>query len=301
MNQSVSNFINHLSVEKGVSPHTTAAYCNDLSQFLQFLGHHGFTGTDTLYWDNVATDTITTYILELRKREYSQPTVARKIASIKSLFHYLVEEGVIKNNPAELVSMPRVGQRMPRALAVVDIELLLDEVTRATSPEADRDRAMLELLYATGMRVSELVSLDIRHVNLEEGYIRCMGKRSRERLIPFHQKALETLRIYIKNARPKLVVSGREPALFLNRRGHRLTRQGLWFVLKGYARKAGVDDHTTPHAIRHSFATHMLQGGASLRHVQELLGHANISTTQVYTHVAGTHTREQYDKAHPRA
>jgi len=178
---------------------------------------------------------------------------------------------------------------------------LLEQPTKLSAPEAKRDRAMLELLYASGMRVSELVSLNLDDVDTEEGYVRCFGKGHKERLIPIYQQAASAVAEYVKEARPHLVPSSDERALFLNRRGDRLTRQGFWQILKGYAKSAELDTAVTPHTLRHSFATHMLSGGADLRSVQELLGHANISTTQVYTHLTSEHVRRTYEKSHPRA
>jgi integrase/recombinase XerD len=186
-------------------------------------------------------------------------------------------------------------------LSASEVEALLAEPAKKMSPEAKRDTAMIELLYAGGMRVSELIALDTGDVNLEAGFVRCFGKGSKERIIPIHQKAIESVNEYLADARPKLLQDQGNDALFLNRRGERLTRQGFWLILKGYARSAGITKPVTPHTLRHSFATHVLSGGADLRSVQELLGHANISSTQIYTHLTSEHMREAYQKAHPRA
>jgi integrase/recombinase XerD len=193
-----------------------------------------------------------------------------------------------------------VGKSLPRPIAIQEVQHLLAQPAKLSTPEAKRDKAMLELLYATGMRVSELVSLNLGDINLEAGWVRCFGKGSKERIVPIHQQAAQSLEDYVARSRLHLL-RDREEALFLNRRGERLTRQGFWQILKGYARAANLSSEVTPHTLRHSFATHMLSGGADLRSVQELLGHANISTTQVYTRLTGEHVRRVYDKSHPRA
>jgi integrase/recombinase XerD len=199
-----------------------------------------------------------------------------------------------------------VGKTLPKAISPNEVDELLEQPGRRCTPEAKRDRAMLELLYATGMRVTELVSLDISNLNLEpqSPYVRCIGKGAKERTIPFHDQALEALVDYIEEGRGLILRNPSEQALFVNRRGERLTRQGFWLILKGYAQAAGLntaETRVTPHTLRHSFATHMLRGGMPLRNVQEMLGHANISTTQVYTHLTSEHVREAYERAHPRA
>ena len=194
-----------------------------------------------------------------------------------------------------------MGKSLPKPISVSQVRRLLEQPTKRDTPEAKRDTAMLELLYASGMRVSELVSLNLNDIDIEGGYVRCFGKGHKERLIPIHKRATSAVEEYIKEAHPRLAHGKDEPALFLNARGERLTRQGLWQILKGYAKSAELETDVTPHTLRHSFATHMLNGGADLRSVQELLGHANISTTQVYTHLTTEHIRSSYDRSHPRA
>ena len=241
------------------------------------------------------------YVERLIELEYSDTTRARKVASLKSLFSFLDDEGAVEADPTENVSTPRVGRSLPETLAVEDVTRLLEEASGKDSPEARRDLSMLELLYASGMRVSELVSLDTDDVDVDELSVRCFGKGGKERVVPIHWRAANSVAEYMEETRPVLESDRSGRALFLNRRGDRLTRQGFWLILKGHAKRAGITAKITPHSLRHSFATHLLQGGAPLRHVQELLGHASISTTQVYTHLTSEHVREEYDMAHPRA
>ncbi|GAI08348.1 unnamed protein product [marine sediment metagenome] len=241
------------------------------------------------------------YLLNLKERNYAATTAARKVAATRSFFDFMVAEGNTKDNPTQNVSSPKVGKSLPKPISISQVRLLLEQPAKLSTLEAKRDRAMLELLYASGMRVSELVSLNLGDVDTEGGYVRCFGKGHKERLIPIHERSALAVEEYIRETRPHLTHSTDEEALFLNLRGERLTRQGFWQILKGYAKSAELDTAITPHTLRHSFATHMLSGGADLRSVQELLGHANISTTQVYTHLTSEHVRRTYEKSHPRA
>ncbi len=303
MQESYRTFLNHLTVEKGSSSNTVAAYRNDLAQLVEYATSVQRDGGRLSQWSQVDQRFLSEYIVSLYERGYSNTTVARKIASVKSFFNFLVEEGEVAKNPTEHVSSPRVGRNLPKAISVEEVQRLLDEPLKAPTPEGIRDMAMLELLYASGLRVSELTNLDVRDVSIAERYVRCLGKGSKERIVPLYRQAVDAVRNYVQGARPRLLGPRKtgETALFVNRRGERLTRQGFWLILKGYARQAGIAKTITPHTLRHSFATHLLAGGASLRNVQELLGHASISTTQVYTHLTSDHIREEYDHAHPRA
>lgn len=302
MPNTVGMFLNYLEVEKGFSANTLVAYKNDLNQLLDFLNLSKDGKGDSSQWQRVDRPTLTRYILSLRQRDYAPSTVARKVAAVKSFFDFLTAEGLVKNDPTEELASPKIGRALPKPISVDEVNRLLEQPSKRGTPESKRDRAMLELLYATGMRVTELVTLNINDVSLTgTGFVRCLGKGSRERVIPIHEQAVVALHDYLDLGRPQIVQNKDEKALFVNRRGERLTRQGFWLLLKGYADDAGIAARITPHTLRHSFATHMLRGGAPLRHVQELLGHANISTTQVYTHLASDHIREAYDKAHPRA
>lgn len=300
MDDRITHFLNFMSVEKGASGNTVAAYKNDLFQFDTFIT--GISGNGKPRdWEELERDLILQYLVTLKARNYAEATVARKVAAIKSFFQYMQAEGVIRRNPAESLESPRVGRQLPKPLSVTEVDELLEQPLKRHSPEARRDRAMLELLYATGLRVTELVSLDMDDVNMSGPYVRCMGKGSKERTIPIHEQAASAVIDYLNDGRAALVKARKETALFVNRRGERLTRQGFWLILKHYAKEAKIATPVTPHTLRHSFATHMLRGGMNLRHVQELLGHANISTTQVYTQIANEHVRSVYDKAHPRA
>ena len=302
MEDEIGHFLDFLSVERGASSNTIAAYKNDLEQLRTYIIGLSLNG-DHPFWSQVDRDALLDFILEMRRKRYADATVARKVAAVKSFFSFLQAEGILRKNPAESLSSPRVGKSLPKPLSVHEIDELLEQPARRSSPEARRDRAMLETLYATGMRVTELVSLDMKDVHLSRlgAYLRCTGKGSKERTLPLHEQALQALEAYLEDGRPHLVHDRRETALFVNRRGDQLTRQGFWLILKGHAKQAGITTPVTPHTLRHSFATHMLTGGAPLRNVQELLGHANMSTTQVYTKVATEYVRQVYESAHPRA
>lgn len=300
MIQAVDSFLDYMAVERGVSPNTLAAYRNDLGQLVEYLrSDRG--DSKVCGWQDVDGQVLSAYVLRLHDLGYSDSTRARKVASAKSMFGFLLEEGLVERDPTEDLSSPRLGRSLPETLSVQDVERLLATSSSADSPEAGRDRAMLELLYASGMRVSELVSLGLDDVDLDQGSVRCFGKGSKERVVPIHRKAVEFLRSYLDETRPALATKRSGQALFLNRRGDGMSRQGFWLVLKKYTKLSGIQAKVTPHTLRHSFATHLLQGGAPLRHVQELLGHASITTTQVYTHLTSDHVRSEYDGAHPRA
>jgi integrase/recombinase XerD len=245
--------------------------------------------TQVQSWDQLTDNDLTNYLLFLRSRKYASSTVARKMAAIKSFFNFLIGEGQLRGDPGARMTAPRVDKYTPRSISLVEVERLLQQPARegdtaARRPEASRDRAMLETLYATGMRVSELVALDCDDVNFLERHMRCAGRTSRERLVPLRERAIEAIDHYLFQARPLLALR-EEDALFLNHRGNRLTRQGFWLILKSYASKAEIAD-ITPHTLRHTFATHALGRGADLREVQQLLGHVSISTTQVYRRMA---------------
>jgi integrase/recombinase XerD len=304
MQKSIEDFLQHLVVERGFSQHTLDAYRNDLGQFADFLGERlGRASESDDVWQRVDLDLLNDYIADLRGRKgYRDTTTARKVAAIKSFFTFLAQNGVIEEPPTESLGSPRVGRALPKYLTEEEVEQLLKEADKAGTAEGQRDANILELLYATGLRVSELVSLNVQDIDFEESYIRCWGKGSKERIVYAHDRALDGLQDYLSTSRMSLLGQNKEEAaLFVNHRGERLTRQWVWNILKTYSKRAGIDRKITPHTLRHSFATHLLQKGASLRHVQELLGHSSISTTQVYTHLTTEHLRDEYEKSHPRA
>lgn len=303
METGIANFLSALSVEKGFSNNTLDAYKNDLNQFASFIrGQMAKTDGPEPNWASVDRSLLLSYMVHLKERSYAPATIARKVAAIKSFFKFLVNEGVLEKNPADDFTGPKVGKSLPRSISVEEVGRLLEQPAKLSTPEAKRDRAMLELLYATGMRVTELVMLNVRDVNLRAGFVRCFGKGSKERIIPIHNKAVRAVKHYVDDGRARLLGASGETALFLNRRGQRLTRQGFWLILKGYAQKANITTEITPHVLRHSIATHLLHSGKmNLRELQELLGHANISTTQIYTHLTTERMRRVYDSAHPRA
>jgi len=300
--EEIKSFLNYLAVEKGYSENTLAAYRNDLSGLAEFAEKEAIKQDSTPSWADFGRQGMLSYMLDLKERGYVATTIARKVAATRSFFGFLVAEGTIKSDPTENLSSPSVGKALPKPITIQQVRLLLEQPAKLSTAEAKRDRAMLELLYASGMRISELVALNLGDVNTEGDYhVRCFGKGHKERIIPIYEQAAMMVQKYIEETRPRLARNKGEPALFLNPRGERLTRQGFWQKLKEYAKSAGLDIAISPHTLRHSFATHMLSGGADLRAVQELLGHANISTTQVYTHLTTEHVRRTYEKSHPRA
>lgn len=300
MLETIEDFLNFLALEKGSPPNTLVAYRNDLTQLARYLDNQDT--FEVKSWDEVDKDMIIAYILYLKEREYAPSTVARKVAATKSFVHFLVTEDFIEDDPTATLDSPKVKKQLPKAISSEEMELLLAEPAKRSTPKAQRDKAMLELMYATGMRATELVELDIDDVNLPSSSVRVIGKGDKERIIPIHARAVQAIETYLRKGRLQLLKDPDEKALFLNPRGKRLTRQGLWLIIKDYVERAGLAPDITPHTFRHSFATHMLESKeATLVDVQQFLGHANISTTQIYTRVTSKHKRQVYDKAHPRA
>jgi integrase/recombinase XerD len=301
MKEDIDRFLTYLSVEKGFSENTIAAYRNDLHNDLVTFAERAINKRGSMpSWGNFSRQDMLGYMLGLKERGYAATTQARKVAATKSFLGFMVWEGVLKVNPTDNVDSPKVGRPLPKPISISQVFRLLEQPGKLSTPEARRDKAMLRLLYASGMRVSELVSLNLEDIIKDDGCVRCFGKGKKERIIPV-VPAMLAIQEYVEKGRPHHTGNNKEKALFLNRRGERLTRQGLWQILKRYAKSAELGEEITPHTLRHSFATHMLSGGADLRSVQELLGHANISTTQVYTHLTTEHVRRTYDKSHPRA
>lgn len=294
MHQAIEEFIDYLDVERGLADNTLESYSRDLRHYSEFVQKMR---SDE---DNVSRATIIAYLLHLQKQGRAASTIARRLAALKSFYQYLLREQKVDHDPTENLESPKQKKRLPRVLTIEEIERLLEQPD-GREPAGLRDRAMLELLYATGIRVSELVSLDVGLVNPESAAVRCVGKGGKERIIPVGSVAIRALIDFLTRGRPKLVRDPEEPALFVNQHGRRLTRQGFWKILKKYAIQAGITKEITPHTLRHSFATHLLENGADLRAVQEMLGHADISTTQIYTHVTKHRLKDVYARAHPRA
>ena len=286
----------YLTVELGLSANTRQAYERDLRLFCKTLG---FKNSDALV--NVSRDQITGYMTHLKEKGLAAATIARKLAAIKAFYRFMTAEGYMDANPAEVVEAGTKGIKLPRVLSEDEVVRPLNQPD-ITTAEGFRDRTMLEVLYATGMRVSELINLTLERVDLNMKYIIAFGKGSKERIVPLGSVAAEFLQQYLEKVRPKLTHAGRNTNIvFLAFGGHELTRQRFWQIIRAYGRKANINKALTPHILRHSFATHLLDNGADLRSVQELLGHSDISTTQIYTHLTNKRLRDIYAKAHPRA
>lgn len=289
-------FLEYLTVELGLSANTRQAYERDLRLFCKTLG---FKNSDALV--NVNREQITGYMTQLKEKGLAAATIARKLAAIKAFYRFMTAEGYMDANPAEVVEAGTKGIKLPRVLSEDEVVRLLNQPD-ITTTEGFRDRTMLEVLYATGMRVSELINLTLERVDLNMKYIIAFGKGSKERIVPLGSVAAEFLQQYLEKVRPKLTHAGRNTNIvFLAFGGHELTRQRFWQIIRAYGRKANINKALTPHILRHSFATHLLDNGADLRSVQELLGHSDISTTQIYTHLTNKRLRDIYAKAHPRA
>jgi integrase/recombinase XerD len=301
VSRQISRFLDYLAVERGLARNTLDAYGRDLGRYARYLHSHGV--TDATQAEEA---TVTGFVAFLAAREYAEgkryrpSSVARALAAVRMFHLFLLREGDASGNPSEGVVRPKVPRTLPRPLSVDEVESILAAPGEADAPGL-RDRAILETLYGAGLRISELVGLDVDEVDLDEGSVRVMGKGSKERMVPLGRFAVAALESYLTRARPVLAGPRSGAALFLNQRGGRLTRQGATRVLKTAASRAGVTKRVTPHTLRHSFATHLLEGGADVRVVQELLGHASLATTQIYTLVTGERLREEYFSAHPRA
>ena len=293
MDSEIDLFMNNLAVERGLSVNTIAAYSSDLRHFQNYLRESGIS-----LWREVSRDSISGYIQELGP-SFSPRSRARRLAVLRTFFRFLEKRGLIESNPALLVQFPKLGPQLPKALTAAQIESLLEQPD-LTKTLGQRDRAMFELLYACGLRVSELAELQLRQVVLQPGYLTVRGKGGKERLVPMGELAAECLKTYLEDGRLKLLKLGFIPEVFINARGESISRQGIWKIIKSSARKAGIGINITPHMLRHSFATHLLENGADLRSLQIMLGHADIATTQIYTHVARERLKEVHRKYHPR-
>jgi len=298
VNTLVAEYLGHLAVERGASQHTIDAYGRDLADYEAFLRARRVCDLTT-----VTRDDATSYVADLRVRGLAPSTIERHVAAVKGLHKFLVREGLTENHPTARLPLPKVPERLPQIVTIDDVDRLLSQPF-PDSPSGLRDRAILETLYGTGMRVSELTGLDLTDLDLVHGSVRVFGKGGKERLVPVAGMATHALEAYLRHGRiflrPKSSLRGVDSsAVFLNARGGRLSRQAVFSLVRSYGRRVGIELH--PHTLRHSFATHLLEGGADLRALQEMLGHADISTTQVYTHVDQRHVREEYLTTHPRA
>ena len=296
MQESLQDYLNYLSVARGLAKNTLESYGRDLHQYLGYLKEKknlNLTGTTQA--------TVIGYLLQMQARGKATATLSRSLAAIKSYYHYMAREKQIERDPTVNLDAPKQEKRLPRVLSVAEVARLLEQPD-IKNPVGIRDRAMLEVLYAAGLRVSELVSLKIEDINLETGYLKCYGKGPpRKRIVPLGSVAIKFLRLYQEHARKFLSARLQENTLFLNHHGKGLTRQGFWKIIKKYADNLDILTAITPHTLRHSFATHLLENGADLRSVQEMLGHADIATTQIYTHLTQGKIKDVYEKTHPRA
>lgn len=294
MQAQMDGYLSYLRVERGLASNTVEAYTRDLEKFRRFAEKSGLTFADA------GAAGIRKFLLSLEHQNLDSRTVARQIVSLRNFYRYLRRESLIASNPTENLESPRVWKVLPKYLSIEETETLLAKPDAGTAL-GQRDRAMIEMLYAAGLRVSELTSLRVADLNLEAGYVRTLGKGNKQRIVPVGKAAIAAVENYCAAARPRLLGKRLSPYLFVNRRGGRLTRQGVWFLLSRYGKLAGIRKQITPHLLRHSFATHMLSRGADLRSLQMMLGHSDISTTQIYTHVANARLKEIYRQYHPRA
>jgi len=292
MNRYISEYADFLKIEKRQSLNTVAAYRHDVNRFATYLSSKRL--------EDVRASDVRAFLITLREEGLASSTVARCLSSIKSFYGYLFAENLIPENPTEIIDSPRPWRKLPNVMSMEEVDALIAAPDIKT-PAGLRDLAMLELLYATGLRVSELVSVKISAVDLKVGYLRSLGKGSKERVIPFGDVARAAIENYIINVRPLLFKKRESADLFLTKRGTAMTRQGFWKILKKYTTKAKIIGAVSPHTLRHAFATHLLERGADLRSVQQMLGHSDISTTQIYTHVLRERMREVHDRFHPRA
>ena len=294
MEQLLDQFLHYLIVEKGLSKNTIEAYSHGLTRFLSHLREKGVQEIR-----EVGKFHIRGFLLVLRRKNLNTKSIVRNLVAIRTFFRFLIQEGVLESNPVEELESPKVAKTIPEILTLKEIEQILEQPDLQT-PLGTRDRAMVEMLYATGMRVSELTQLPIHQVNLEGGYVLLFGKGSKERIVPLGSEAMNWVTVYLKTARGILSKGKENPSLFINRSGKGMSRQGFWKNLKDYARRAGLRKRISPHLLRHSFASHLLERGADLRSVQMMLGHADISTTQIYTHVTGERLKKVHKQYHPR-
>jgi len=294
MEKWIDSYMNFVAVEKGLSRNTLDSYSGDLVRYASFLGGLGCTIEETSKLE------VMSYLLWLRKRGLSTKTVARCISVLRGFYRWLADEGMLPGSPLEDMESPRTTRSLPEVLSLDEVDSLLNQPD-PSNPVGMRDKAMLELLYATGLRASELTNLDLNSINMEAGFVVVFGKGAKQRIVPMGQTALQCMRRYLEESRARLLGNNRSPLAFVSQWGRGMTRQGFWKIIKKYALKAGIRKNISPHTLRHSFASHLLEGGADLRSVQSLLGHVDISTTQIYTHVTRERLKRIHARYHPRS
>ena len=295
LDEVLDRFLNYLAVEKGVSLNTLDAYSGDLNRYLDYLhkqGIHDISHTTAIE--------VLSYLSHEKKRGQSARSMARNMSALKTFYRFLLSENMLLTDPLSNLQNPKIGDKLPNVLSLDEVDKLLD-IPNPKTPRGMRDQALLEVLYAAGLRVSELVTLTLNDVNLQVGYIRVFGKGSKERIVPIGETAQKKVQSYIETARPGIMKGRKSPYLFIGNSGKNITRQAFWKMIKRYALLAGINKKISPHVLRHSFATHLLERGADLRSVQSMLGHVNISTTQIYTHVTRERLKDIHSKFHPRA
>ncbi|WP_096188543.1 site-specific tyrosine recombinase XerD [Evansella halocellulosilytica] len=296
MQDSIQDFIHYLIVEKGLSKNTSEAYKRDLNSYIKYI--HKVEEKTNL--QHITRESILHYLYHLKDQGRAATTMARTLSSIRAFHQFLLREGVVSTDPSVHIEMPKAEKKLPKILSPSEVESLLEAPHERTSLNI-RNKAMLELLYATGIRVSELCQLSVSDIHLQMGFIRCIGKGNKERIIPIGTVATKAIEDYLNNSRHLLMKKRRHDILFVNHHGNQMSRQGFWKIIKQLTRDAKINKELTPHTLRHSFATHLLENGADLRAVQEMLGHADISTTQIYTHVTKARMKDVYSQYHPRA
>ena len=295
MERWIDSYMNYIAVEKGLSRNTLDSYSGDLVRYANFLGGLGITEIG-----KTSKTEVMAYLLSLWKQGLSAKTVARSVSVLRGFYRWLADEGVLRGNPLEDMESPRTTRSLPEVLSLDEVESLLSQ-PNPSNPIGMRDKAMLELLYATGLRVSEFVHLVLNNVNLEAGYLIVLGKGGKQRVVPMGQEALDWLRRYLEESRKRLLANRQSTLVFVSQWGKGMSRQGFWKIIKKYALMAGIRKNISPHTLRHSFASHLLEGGADLRSIQSLLGHVDISTTQIYTHVTRERLKKVHARYHPRS
>lgn len=296
LDKALKEYLHYLLVEKGLSSNTLEAYKRDITNYIQYLKNvEQIQDVEKVHRTNIVS-----FLFYLKEKGKAATTVSRQLSSLRSFHQFMLREGLSTHDPSTLIDLPKAEKRLPKVLNMGEVEALLDSPD-STSPLGLRNKAMLEMLYATGLRVTELCSMTLSDLHLQMGFVRCIGKGNKERIIPLGKTASNVLEMYLRKSRPKLLKTQRHDVLFINHHGRQMSRQGFWKVLKSLAKDAKIEKELTPHTLRHSFATHLLENGADLRAVQEMLGHADISTTQIYTHVSKTRLRDVYANYHPRA